>query len=218
MSKSRVYIGKYLQYAESIARYLGEKQSDKIEAVIDILFNAWLSRAPAFIMGNGGSASTALHFAADLAKTANDKPGHRGLRAFTPWDNTALASAIVNDRPKEDIFTAWLDTYYERGGVGIGISVHGGSGSDLGGKWSQNLLKGLQYIKDRGGKTIGFSGFDGGPMKNLVDVCVVVPVEDSNFGTPLVESFHVVLHHLVVFALRDLIAEEERDCSDEGVH
>ena len=218
MHKSKIYIGQYLQYAESIARYLGEKESDKIETVIEILFKAWLSSAPVFIMGNGGSASTAVHFAADLAKTANDKPGHRGLRAFTPWDNVPLVSAIVNDRPKEDLFTAWLDTYYERGGIGIGISVHGGSGSDLGGKWSQNLLKGLQYIQDRGGKTIGFSGFEGGPMKDLVDVCVVVPVEDSGFGTPLVESFHVVLHHLVVFALRGLIAEDELDVFGDGVH
>lgn len=81
--------------------------------------------------------------------------------------------------------------------------MHGGSGTDLGGQWSQNLLKGLQYIKDRGGKTIGLSGFDGGPMKTLVDIPIVVPA----YSTPFVESFHVVLHHLIVFRLKEMIAE-----------
>ncbi len=219
MFNSQRYIDQYLAYAEGITRYFRFKSEEKkINTVVDILFTAWLSNTPVFPLGNGGSESTAKHFAADLAKTVNDKPGHRGLRAYTPWDNDPLISAIVNDRPKEDIFTAWLDTYYQRGGIGIGISVHGGSGSDVGGKWSQNLLKGLQYIKDRGGKTIGFSGFDGGPMKDLVDVCLVVPVADPEFGTPLVESFHVVLHHLVVFTLKGLIAEEEEKSFDNGVH
>ena len=62
-------------------------------------------------------------------------------------------------------------------------------------------MKGLQYIKDRGGKTIGLSGFDGGPMKNLVDVGIVVPAD----STPIVEGMHVVLHHLIVFGLKQKI-------------
>ncbi|MEK9183498.1 MAG: SIS domain-containing protein [Patescibacteria group bacterium] len=172
-----------------------------LNKIIEILFKAWQKERMVFIMGNGGSASTATHFAADLSKTIADVPGQRGLRALTPWDNIPLISAIVNDRPKEDLFTAWLDTYYVKGGVGVGISVHGGSGSDFGGKWSQNLLKGLQYIKDRDGITLGFSGFDGGAMKNLCDVCLVVPAD----STPLVEAIHVLLTHLITFRLKELI-------------
>jgi len=100
--------------------------------------------------------------------------------------------------------TNQLATFYESGGVGVAFSVHGGSGTDVAGKWSQNLMKGLQYIKDKGGKTIGFSGFDGGPMAKLVDAPVVVRAD----STPLVEGFHVVLHHLIVFRLKELIANE----------
>lgn len=196
--------------SEYIASYLGNVKSiaDKllldhatIAAIIQQLYDAWEDQRPVFILGNGGSASTASHLAADLAKTINDIPGNRGIRALSPWDNIPLISAIVNDRPKADYFTAWLDTFYEKGGVGFGISVHGGSGKDFGGAWSQNLLAGLQYIKDRGGVTLGFSGFDGGPMKMLVDHCVVVPMA----STPLVEAFHVVLHHLIAFRLKELI-------------
>ncbi len=197
------YILRYLRDGEHTLSALAEKEIGHLDAAVDALFHAWRADLPVYIMGNGGSASTASHFAADLSKTINDQPGSRGLRATAPWDNIPLISAIVNDRPKEDMFTAWLDTHYETGGIGIGISVHGGSGSDVGGKWSQNLLKGLQYIKDRGGATIGFSGFEGGPMKTLADIPIVVPVH----STALVESFHVFLHHLIAFRLKELIAE-----------
>lgn len=190
----------HLQEVKHVAEKL-VAQKGEIAEMIRILFGAWEKDLPVYIMGNGGSASTATHFAADLSKTIADMPGWRGLKALTPWDNIPLVSAIVNDRPKEDLFTAWLDTHYVQGGIGIGISVHGGSGADKGGKWSQNLLKGLQYIKDRSGLTLGLSGFDGGPMKDLVNVCVVVPAD----STALVESFHVVLHHLIAFRLKELI-------------
>lgn len=214
----RDFIHRYFENAHGTIEGL-KKQSGEIEEIIDILFEAWRDGAPVYIMGNGGSASTASHLAADLAKTINDVPGQRGIRALTPWDNIPLISAIVNDRPKEDFFIAWLDSFFSkeeffagpslatRVPVGIGISVHGGSGSDFGGKWSQNLLKGLQYIKDRGGLTIGFSGFDGGPMAKMTNVAVVVPVAEKDLGTPLVESFHVVLHHLIVFRLKEIIKE-----------
>lgn len=203
--KTERFIESYLENLAKTSADILINQSGKLKEAIHSLFLAWESDLPVYILGNGGSAGTASHFAADLSKTINDKPRARGLRALTPWDNIPLISAIVNDRPKEDFFTAWLDTHYERGGIGIGISVHGGSGTDFGGQWSQNLLKGLQFIKDRGGKTIGFSGFDGGPMKNLVDIPIVVPVD----STPLVESLHVVLHHLIVFRLKEMIAEYE---------
>ncbi|MEK7137538.1 MAG: hypothetical protein AAB853_04620, partial [Patescibacteria group bacterium] len=67
-----------------------------------------------------------------------------------------------------------------------------------------NLLKGLQYVKDLGGTTIGLVGFDGGAMKSLVDIPILVPVS----STPLVEGFHVVLHHLIASVLRERIKRE----------
>lgn len=199
------FIRAYWAEAEGVIESVLGDQSGQIDSIITLLFDAWQKDVPVYVMGNGGSASSASHFAADLSKTIHDAPGKRGIRALTPWDNIPLVSAIVNDRPKEDIFSAWLDTHYEQGGMGVGVSVHGGSGTDVGGKWSQNLLKGLQYIKDRGGKTIGFSGYDGGPMKNLVDVCVVVPVQTPAIGTAMVESFHVMIQHLIAFRLKEVI-------------
>ena len=185
---------------------------ERIDHAIEVLFDAWQKGSWVFVMGNGGSASTATHFAADLAKTAHDVLNARALRAISLFDNVPLVSAAVNDWGWENLYLGQLTTYHAgdlKDAVAIGISVHGGSGKDKAGAWSQNLLKALQYVKDKGGKTIGFSGFDGGPMKELVDTCVVVPVN----STPLVESFHVLLHHLVVFRLKEKIDEFKKSQS-----
>lgn len=203
-----VFSNEFLDHSHKVLAGFRE-QLPIFDHVIRELFLAWEDNRPVFVFGNGGSASTATHFAGDLCKTINDKPGHRGIRAMSCWDNIPHISAIVNDRPKEDYFNAWLDNFYEDGGVGVAFSVHGGSGGDLGGKWSQNILRALQRIKDGGGATIGFSGYAGGPMKTLVDHCLVVPVEHESLGTPLVEGFHVVALHLIVFRLKELIEEYE---------
>ncbi len=96
-----------------------------------------------------------------------------------------------------------LKIFIVKGDVIICFSVHGGSGRDKAGAWSQNLLKAMDYVKKNGGKTIGFAGFDGGAMKELADVCIVVPFN----ATPHVEAFHVVLQHLIAFRLKEKIAE-----------
>lgn len=196
--KHRAYIEKFFEDVKDISATIDRGGIDR---AIEILYEAWKEDRQVFLMGNGGSASTATHLASDLVKTINDKPGARGIRAMALVDNIPLASAVTNDRGWENLYVAQLETFAKPGDVGIGVSVHGGSGKDIAGQWSQNLLRGLQYLKDRGGKTIGLSGFDGGPMATLVDAPMVVK-KDS---TPLVEGFHVVLHHLIVFRLKELI-------------
>lgn len=194
----RAFVEKFM---EDGARILREASRADIERAIEILHTAWKEDRQVFVMGNGGSASTATHLAGDLAKTINDRPGARAIRALALVDNIPLASAATNDRGWDNLYVSQLETFYRPGDVGIGISVHGGSGKDIAGQWSQNVLKGLQYIKDRGGKTIGLSGFDGGPMAKMVDAPLVVRAD----STALVEGFHVVLHHLIVFRLKQML-------------
>lgn len=193
-TNSSLFLREIIKTVKSIETKYGVK----LEAAVDLLFEAWQDNHWVYVMGNGGSASTATHLAADLSKSICEKPGDKGIKAMALVDNIPLTSALVNDWGWENIYVNQLCNFYEKGGVGIGISVHGGSGKDLSGQWSQNLLKGLQYIKDRGGKTIGLSGFDGGPMKDLVDVGIVVPAN----STPIVEGLHVVLHHLIIDGLK----------------
>lgn len=175
---------------------------DDIESVVALLFDAWQRGSQVFVCGNGGSASTATHFACDLSKTTIIK-GKKRFVAYCLNDNIPLLSAITNDEGFDKLFYEQLQDRFHKGDVLICISVHGGAGRDKAALWSQNLLKAMKYAKEQGGKTVGLSGFDGGPMKEIADACIVVPAE----STPQVESFHLVLEHLICSCLKEKIAK-----------
>lgn len=196
---SKGFIRNYLAEARKVTEALSV---DDIDRAVELLFQAWKNGNHVFTCGNGGSASTATHFACDLVKTVA-APGKRGLKAECLNDNIPLILALVNDEGFDVLFYEQLRTKLQKGDVLICISVHGGAGKDRAGLWSQNLLKAMKYTRDEGGKTIGLSGFDGGPMKEVADVCVVVPAD----STPHVESFHLVLEHLICSCLRRKIEE-----------
>jgi D-sedoheptulose 7-phosphate isomerase len=178
-----------------------------IYRVVDILFDAWQAGNAVYTMGNGGSASTATHFACDLAK-CTIVPGRKRLRATAVVDNVPLVSAWTNDSGFGSVFAQQLEPWLEQGDVIIELSVHGGSGDGDAGPWSQNLVQVARLARERGATVIGFSGFGGGALKEMADVCLVVPVDEEPLGTPLVESYHVALHHLICVALRLRIAED----------
>ncbi|MBI2454026.1 MAG: SIS domain-containing protein [Parcubacteria group bacterium] len=196
------FVKSYLGAVADVALCLKD-QEYQIKNCVNMLFEAWSNNRWVFVVGNGGSAGTATHFTADLVKTVIDRPLVKGLRALSLVDNVPLTSATTNDWGWDHAYDVTLGPYWETGSVLVVFSVHGGAGRDKAGAWSQNLIRAIRFAKDHGGKTIGLAGFDGGVMKDLCDVCIVVPAD----STPLVESFHVVLHHLVVFRLKAMIAD-----------
>ena len=175
-----------------------------IDEVIQVLFETWMKDKQVFLAGNGGSASTATHFACDLAKFTSVKEKKR-FRALALTDNVPLLSALTNDLGWENVYIEQLKNLMNEGDVFVVISVHGGSGADKAGPWSQNLLKAAKFVKENHGKVVGLAGFDGGVLKQVADACIVVP---SN-STPQVEGFHVVLTHLISDRLREMITEYE---------
>lgn len=197
--KNTDYIKDYLSEAKRITETISVED---VDAAVEILFEAWQDGRQVFICGNGGSASTATHFACDMAKTTI-VDGKKRFRPFCLNDNIPLISALVNDEGFENLFTEQLINNFHSGDVLICISVHGGGGKDKAGLWSQNLLRAMKYVQDNGGKAIGMSGFDGGPMAELADACIVVPVN----STPQVESFHLALEHLLCGCLKQKIEE-----------
>jgi len=197
-------IDAYLEALQDLGQTLPRQD---IYRVVDILFDAWQAGNAVYTIGNGGSASTATHFACDLAK-CTIVPGRKRLRATALVDNVALVSAWTNDSGFGSIFAQQLEPWLSEGDVVIELSVHGGSGDGDAGPWSQNLVQAARLAKERGARVIGFSGFGGGALKEMADVCLVVPVDEEPLGTPLVESYHVALHHLICVALRLRIAED----------
>ncbi len=184
------YIDSFLKGVIEICENINQKDIDK---VIDLFFQAWWNQNNIFFVGNGGSAGTSIHFAGDLVNTTANIPDVPPIRALSLNDNMVRFSALVNDRGWEKVYVEQLKTYFKPGDIVTAISVHGGSGKDKAGPWSQNLTAALQYAKDNGGKTIGLAGFDGGAFKEICDACIIVPYNT----TPHVEGFHVVVHHLI---------------------
>ncbi len=196
---SREFIKDYLSEISEVVRKVSVEDTDR---AIEILFQAWRNGNRVYTCGNGGSASTATHFACDLQKTAAPE-GKRGFQAECLNDNIPLVLALINDDGWDNLFIEQLKTKLREGDVLICISVHGGSGRDKANPWSQNLTKAMSYVRENGGKNIGLSGFDGGPMKEIADACIVVPVD----STPYVESLHLALEHLICSCLKEKIAE-----------
>ena len=199
--KNAKYINDFFEEGKGVIDRMPREDIDK---AIEALFEAWKGGNTIFLIGNGGSASTATHMAADLTKSISAE-GKKRFRAMALVDNIPMVSALTNDNGWENIYTEQLIAYFRPGDLVVAFSVHGGAGKDKAGAWSQNLLKAMQYAQDNGGKAIGFAGFDGGAMKRMADVCVVVPAN----STPQVEAFHVVLHHLIAFCLKEKIANSK---------
>ena len=194
------YIDTYLDGMRQINETISRQA---IDDVIEALFGVYLRGNTIWICGNGGSASTASHFACDLAK-ATISPGKPRLRALALVDNIPLVSALTNDDGWDQVYVEQLRSLYRPGDAVVALSVHGGAGQDKAGAWSQNLLQALDYAKQHGGLAIGLAGFDGGAMKKLCDHCIVVPFDT----TPHVESWHVAVHHLISFCLAEKIAQQ----------
>jgi len=188
-------------YLEEVSGIAGKLDRSPIDGAIAILYEAWKNDNQVFVIGNGGSASTSTHFACDLNKWVSDAAG-RKFRAFSLVDNIPLMSALTNDNGWSDVYYEQLRNFFRKGDVLVAISVHGGSGSDKAGPWSQNLLKAVKYAKENGGKVVGLSGFDGGVLKTASDACIVVPAD----STPHVEGMHLVLTHLMCEQLREKIS------------
>ncbi|HJX70045.1 MAG TPA: SIS domain-containing protein [Dehalococcoidia bacterium] len=183
------------QSSQAIKAYLAEVSAtlaklpvDTMEQIVRVLKEARTRRKQIFLFGNGGSAATASHLVSDFAKGAI-RPGKPRFRAISLTDNLPLLSAWANDASYEDIFAQQLENQVEPGDVVIGIS---GSGKSL------NVLNALRLARSAGAVTIGLTGFDGGELKNLVDLCIIVP---SN-SMEQVEDIHLLLGHVITTCLR----------------
>jgi len=164
--------------------------SKAYKKAVNILYDCYKRKGIVFTMGCGGSASTASHFAADLAKTVG------GFKAISLVDNTPLISAITNDLGWDRVFDYQLDAWLTQNDVLVGFSVHGGSKN-----WSQNLVKAMELAKKRKAIIIGFTGKSGGAMKKMSDVCISVPSDQAL----IVEGMHSVIDHQIVADLIEKI-------------
>ena len=204
MSRSTLdFVDAYLRETAEIA--LATSRED-LARVIDVLFGAWREDRTIYTCGNGGSAANASHLACDISKFTWVE-GKRRFRCASLCDNAALISALTNDVGFNRIFLEQLDGRIAAGDVLVCLSVHGGSGADRAGPWSQNLVSAADFARKAGAKVVALVGYDGGALRSMADASIVVPTTKAgSTSTPHVEGFHEIYHHLICERLLQLVA------------
>ncbi len=183
------------EYFEMYPQVVASLPYEEIDQVIDELMNAYNHGKHVFTFGNGGSASLASHFACDLGKgTIVSENGQRRFRVLALTDNIPLMTAWANDSCYDQIFAEQLRNFVTPGDVAFAIS---GSGN------SPNVLRGLEVARSHGARTIGITGFDGGKMKNLCNLCVVLRSNNMQ----IIEDFHLSMTHAIFSVIRHRVSE-----------
>ena len=162
-----------------------------LDAVLRLLEEAYRNGRRIFIMGNGGSAATASHFALDLAKNTI-MPGVPRLKAISLTDHVPLITAWSNDTAYEHIFAEQLANMIEPGDVAIGISASGNS---------PNVINALRLAKGNRAATIGLLGAKGGKIKDMVDAYVLAPGQNIEQE----EDAHMILAHIITRHMREVV-------------
>jgi len=184
-------------YVANLKSTLDELDYNAFEKVIKVLLQARKQDRQIFIIGNGGSASAASHFACDLAKgTINPaNPLFKRFRAASLTDNMALITAIGNDCSYAEIFVEQLKNVLNPGDVVIVIT---GSGNSV------NIIKALHYARSVKATNIGLLGFQGGEAVQLVDYSLTASTR--NYG--IAEDFHIIVEHMLTQIIKRLLQPE----------
>ena len=184
---------------ESIIRYFAELEQmiqaislSDLKKVLDILEEGYHNGHRIFVMGNGGSAATASHFALDLSKNTI-MPGAPRVKAISLTDHVPLITAWSNDTHYEHIFAEQLANMIEPGDVVIGISASGNSA---------NVINAVKLAHQNRAATIGLLGAKGGKLKNMVDACVLAPGQNIEQE----EDAHMILTHIITRHMRQVVS------------
>ena len=173
----------YLEYMNSILKRIS---IDSIAAFISELEAAYKEGKKIFIIGNGGSASTASHMANDIRCIHEKSEIEKPFRPMSLTDNISYITAIANDDCYNNTFVKQLEIYYDTGDLLVAISASGNS---------PNIISAAEWTKEHGGKVIGLVGFNGGKLREISDIDILVETPTGEYGP--VEDVHLIINHLV---------------------
>jgi D-sedoheptulose 7-phosphate isomerase len=177
------------EHLRALRTLLSDLDLGMVERIVEHLRSARDSAGTVYVAGNGGSAATASHWVNDLGK-ATKRSGHRPMRVMCLSDSSPWLTALANDEGYDEVFSGQLENFAQDGDVLVVISASGNS---------PNLVRAVEVADECGALTIGFRGFDGGALKNVVDEYVWLPTERGAYE--LVEDGHAVLCHILTSCL-----------------
>lgn len=174
-------------YLSELKTCLDKLDHKMIGEVKDAILKAYQDGKHIFIFGNGGSAATASHMMCDLNKGILGHKGDKNIKrakVIALCDNIPSITAWSNDASYDQIFVEPLKNLFEDGDLVIGISVSGNS---------PNVVKACEYIKERNGTVVAFTGSPGGRLREIADKCITV--ETSSYE--IAEDSHLILAHII---------------------
>ena len=159
-----------------------EELCPQIEKAATLVIEAYKSGNKLLLCGNGGSAADAQHIAAELV--GRFKKERKGLPAIALTTDASIMTAVANDYWYDLLFARQVEALGEKGDVLIGLSTSGNS---------SNIIRAVETANFKGLKTIGFLGSDGGKLKDLVEIPLIVPFK----GSDRVQEVHILMGHII---------------------
>ena len=182
----------FREVADNMSRVADSAYVERVAATIDLLDDAFRSGHKLLVFGNGGSAADAQHLAAELVgRFAEDR---RALPAIALTTNQAVLTAWSNDYSFEDVFARQVEALGLPGDVALGISTSGRSA---------NVVNAMRRARELGLRTIGLTGERGGPIADVADILLAVPLDE----TARIQEVHLVTYHAICAALEKRIAD-----------
>jgi D-sedoheptulose 7-phosphate isomerase len=185
---------------DSLVDQIRNLSLDRVLSASVVIARSARSGGRMFVAGNGGSAATASHFAADLMNRGSRLAGRR-IQASCFNDNSSLVTALTNDIGWEAIYEYQLRSMARPGDVFLAISVNGGVLCENGLKQSRNLTRALTAARSLGCDTVGVAGDNGGSFEELCTVCIPISSKDPS----IVEPIGSVVTHLLVESVASLL-------------
>jgi len=179
-----------LAHVDALKDLVSQLDLGMVERVGELLYEVTQRGGCIYTVGNGGSAATALHIAADLSwgrRTGNEKRP----KALSLVSNTPVMTALANDVSYEDIFVEQLKNFFNTGDVVVAISASGNS---------ENVLRAVEFANQNGGTSVGMTGFDGGKLKSKSQLDIHVPTPTGEYE--LVEDVHHSVCHMLANYLK----------------
>ncbi len=162
--------------------YVKENLGPQVQQLADRIINAFKNGNQVILMGNGGSAGDAQHIAAEFV--GRFKKERKSFPALALNTNTSTLTAVGNDYSYDAVFSRQIDGFARKGDVVIGISTSGNS---------KNVQLALELAKQRDCYTAALLGKDGGTIKDVVDLPIIVKWPN----TPRVQECHIFIGHSV---------------------
>lgn len=178
-------------YLNTLKKTIDSISYKEVNEFISALIKAYENKNQIFIMGNGGSAATASHFACDINKGISFKLDKK-FKVISLSDNIPTMMAYANDVTFDDIFLEQLKNFLAPNDLVIGIS---GSGN------SKNVIKAIEYANRKNAITIGITGYDGGKLKQISHLSINANIDDMQIS----EDIHMILVHLTMRLLSQIL-------------